>query len=144
MAGYGSAAPLGSLSTGVRCTSISIDTLAVSCSIEPMGGLSLLAASIVLALLGFGWVNAIKEGVFDVWAFITGDKTEEVMEDKTEDLLEDDAERGDTLEQVDDSNVEGNIQVDPEFDGELNFLESELDDLLQESESELNALEGEL
>lgn len=114
-----------------------------------MGGISLLAASVVVALLGFGWINAIKSGVFDVWAFITGQKTEEVdevMEDKDGDVMneKDDSESMMEKDDADELDIEATIEVDPEFDEELNDLEKELDALLNESDAELDALEEEI
>lgn len=119
-----------------------------------MGGISLLAASVVVALLGFGWISAIKDGVFDVWSFITGNNSEEVMEEKLDDSMKDeeDSVKGeeDAMEiekkgeVIDDLDIEGEIIADPEFDEELNSLEAELDALLNESGAELDALEEEL
>jgi hypothetical protein len=125
-----------------------------------MGGISLLAASVVVALLGFGWVDAIKDGVFDVWSTLRnltslwtdnndsdpglsseeeGDEMDEeedaVMKEGSADAMEDDG---------DGTGIKGEIEADPEFDGELNELESQLDALLNESDAELNALEEEI
>ncbi|MDX1440679.1 MAG: hypothetical protein R3284_12325 [Rubricoccaceae bacterium] len=111
-----------------------------------MGSISLLAASLVVAALGFGWINALKEGVFDFLSFLPFfDRSEEVIEgsddDKMEELERDDAMKGGDGGVMKDN---GEIAVDPEFDDELNALDSELDALLEESESELDSLEGEL
>ena len=102
-----------------------------------MGSLSLLAASVVVALLGFGWINAIKEGVFDFFSFLRPDPVEEVIEDK-----------GDVLDGKENEAAPGGddepISVDPEFDEELNQLDDELDALLKEADAEFESLEGEL
>jgi hypothetical protein len=106
-----------------------------------MGSLSLLAASVVVALLGFGWINALKDGVFDFFSFFRSDNTEEILEDPLDELERDDAARKESLgEETSDEP----IAVDPEFDDELNALDNELDALLQDAENELNSLEGEL
>lgn len=110
-----------------------------------MGGVSLLAASLVVAALGFGWLNAIKEGVFDFLSFFRSDRVEEVMDDdmdrmdRMEELERDSAERMEGSVETD-----AEISVDPEFDEELNALDEELDALLEESEGELDAMESEL
>ena len=102
-----------------------------------MGGLSLLAASLVVAALGFGWVNAIKDGVFDVWSAIRGLFTEEAYDHDGESIKEDAM-----MERETDAMDE--MGTDLEYDEELDDLESELDALLEESDAELDALEGEL
>lgn len=112
-----------------------------------MGGLSLLAASLVVAALGFGWVNAIKDGVFDVWSAIKGIIHVQENHDDTDIMMDDDSmmkEDGDDAMMHDDAVPEEDIQVDPEYDRELNDLEQELDTLFNESEAELESLEGEL
>ena len=105
-----------------------------------MGSLALLSASIALAFFGWGWFESFV-GFFDFLPFVGGDAQEEVMEesmkmDDADDLVESDVQEPE--------NNGGDIQLDPEFDDELNALEQELDGLLLEGENELNALEGEL
>lgn len=107
-----------------------------------MGSLALLSASVALAFFGWGWFDAFV-GFFDFLPFIGGDAQEDVMEESmgtndADNLVESDV-------QGPEENGDGeDIQLDPEFDDELNALEQELDSLLLEGENELNALEGEL
>jgi hypothetical protein len=95
-----------------------------------MANLSLLAASLVMALIGWGWLNAFTKGVYDFFSF-----------------LRKDAHLEETVSPSPDATMPATTPALPDeqaLQEELDGLDAELDALLQEAESELDDLETEL
>ncbi|HXV26877.1 MAG TPA: hypothetical protein VD862_02560 [Candidatus Paceibacterota bacterium] len=99
-----------------------------------MGNLALLAASAVIALLGWGWLDALKTGVFDFLSVFK--KIPELWSDAPaqEEVLTEE-EDGDAMEE------KAGEDAGTELDDELDTLEDDLDAESAGLESELEGIE---